>query len=175
MSTKALLCLIALITLQLSPCLGEYQTFPIWHYNASLDLGSKNTTVETRPVTSDDYGTVHSLFFRGSSAADWGSIYLIDSRNPSYSVPMEDTLRSLMMPSCKAIRINPGDIGSQRGLVAIGEARVEHGFGQNCYGGIVQLASLGANENTFFVVIGHFTNESLNQRFVKTANINYSG
>ncbi|MFB3765761.1 MAG: hypothetical protein ACE14P_11025 [Methanotrichaceae archaeon] len=175
MSTKSLVCLIALITLQLSPCLGEYQTFPIWHYNASLDFGGKNVTVETRPITSDLYSTMRSILFRGSSAGDWGSIYLLDSRQPAYSVPMEDTLRSLMISSCKAVRINPGSIGNISGLIAKADARVEHGFGQTCYGGIVQLTSPGPQENTFFVVIGHFTDESLNEAFVKTANIYYTG
>ncbi len=164
-----------MITLFICPCMGEYQSFPIWHYNASLDLGGKNVTVEANPPSSDLYSITYSALLRGNSSSDWGAIYLLDSRKPTYSTPSEDTLRSSMIRSCKAIRIDPGNVGGIKGLIAKGEARVEHGFGQKCYGGIIQLAPHGSNEHTFFMVIGHFKDESLNERLVKTAKIEYVG
>lgn len=175
MMAKAIISLFALIMLSACPCMGEYQNFTIWHYNASLDFGGKNVTAETLPVTSNLYSMMYSMRFKGSSDGDWGAIYLLDSRQPNYSVPMEDTLRSYMISSCKAIRIDPGNVGDIKGMIAKGEARVEHGFGQACYGGVVWLPSHGINEHTFFMVIGHFTDESLNENFVKTAKINYTG
>ena len=175
MSAKALVYLIVLITLSICVCQGGYRTFPIWHYNASLDFDGKNLTVETQPAVMNTDSVTNSIFFRGSSTADWGAIYILDTRESDYSVPSEDTLRSLMMPSCKAISINPGNIDGRSGLIAKAEARVEHGFGQNCYGGIIQVTPPGPNELTLFAIIGHFTNESFNEHFVKTAKISYSG
>lgn len=163
----------ALIMLLIFPCQGEYSNISIWHYNAYLDFGGKNVIVEQMPTTSDINSIRHSITFRGDSAADWGAIYLFNFREPLSTV-MEEMLRQLMMPSCKAIRVNSGSIGGASGLIATADARVEHGFGQRCYGGIEVLKSLGTGETNIFAVIGHFTNESLNKQFVKTAMIEYS-
>ncbi len=164
----------ALIMLLAFPCQGAYSIIPIWHYNVSLDFGGKNVTVEQRPAASDINSITRSIFFRGNSTADWGAIYLVNIREPS-NIILEDKLRSMLMPSCKRVQINPGTISGISGFIATADARVEHGFGQRCYGGIVRLAPLGSGELSFFVVIGHFTDESLNAQLVKTARIEYSG
>lgn len=173
MSIKALVGLMALITLLAFPCQGEYSTVSISHYKVSLDFGDKNVTTEQMPTVSDINSIRRAVSFHGDSAADWGTIYLFNYREGTGMV-MEEMLRQLMMPSCKAIRINGGNIGGMGGLIATADARVEHGFGQRCYGGIMELTPMGTGETNIFAVIGHFTNESLNKPFVKNARIVYS-
>jgi hypothetical protein len=80
---------------------------------------------------------------------------------------------NLMKPVCKRVEIDPGTVAGMSGIVATGEARVEHGFGHVCRAGMVPLTSGGSSQ--VFAVVGHFKNESLNDHLMATARIEYVG
>jgi len=58
-------------------------------------------------------------------------------------------------------------------MVAEAYARVEHGFGQLCYGGAAQISIADAGETRIFATIAHIQNESLNEHLVRTARIEH--
>ncbi len=60
-------------------------------------------------------------------------------------------------------------------MVATGSARAERGFGQECYGGATILRGVGNAEAFIFMIMGHFTNETLNQGLVKNVRTEYVG
>ncbi len=174
MSLKALMSLIALSVILLMPsALGDYQVFSLWHYNVSLDFGGKDITVEPQPSTSDINSITRSIIFRGDEANDWGAVYLMNYREPVPIVP-EDRLRRMMMPTAKAIEVDSGSVAGVEGMIAEGDARVEHGFGQRCYGAIAVISPSGMGEKCILTLIGHFTNESLNRQLIQTARAEYA-
>lgn len=174
MSFKALTAVMALSIILLIPsALGEYQVFTLWHHNVSLDFGDKNITVEPQPTTSDINSIMRSMVFRGDSADDWGAAYLLSTRD-TVPVILEDRLRRIMMPTAKAVEVNPGLVAGASGLIAEGDARVEHGFGQRCYGASAIISPPGAGEIVTLTLIGHFKNESLNEHLIRTARVEYS-
>ncbi len=175
MSAKGLIGMVVLGMILLAfNCQGAYQIVPIWKYNVSLDFGGENVTIEQLPTASNINSITRSFMFRGNSTDDWGAIYLFNIREPSRMVP-EDKLRSILMPTCKRIQADHGTISGLKSIIATADARVEHGFGQRCYGGMATLSPLGVGEVQYLAIIGHFTNESLNENLVKTAKITYTG
>jgi hypothetical protein len=174
MSFKSLMALVALSIILLIPsALGEYQVFTLWHHNISLDFGEKNITVEPQATTSDINSITRSMIFRGDSADDWGEVYLMNNREP-VSVVLEDRLRRMMMSTTKAIEVDPGTFAGVSGLIAAGDARVEHGFGQRCYGASAIISPPGTGESATLTLIAHFKNESLNEYLVRTARVEYA-
>ncbi len=174
MSLKTAIALIAIGLLLLIPqAAGDYQVFTLWHYNLSLDFGDKNITVEPQGTTSDINSVTHSMIFRGDRADDWGAAYLSTNREP-VAVVLEDRLRRLMMPSTKAIEVDGGQFVGKAGFIGSGDARVEHGFGQRCYGGAAIISPPGMGESVAIMLIAHFNNESLNKHLVETARVDYA-
>jgi hypothetical protein len=173
MSLKLAIALMIIgMTLLVPEALGDFQSFALWHYNISLDFGNMNITTEPQATTSDINSITRSVIFRGDRAGEWGAAYLTTNRVPD-SVVLEDRLRRLMMPSIKAIEVDEGQFAGAAGLIAAGDARVEHGFGQRCYGGAAVISPPDIGESVTFMLIGHFTNESLNKRLVQTARAKY--
>lgn len=174
MSFKALMALAALSIILLIPStLGDYQVFTLWHHNVSLDFGTKNITVEPQATTSDINTITRGMIFRGDSADDWGAVYLMNKREPVPTV-LEDMLRRLMKPTTKAIEVDSGLVAGMSGLIAEGDARVEHGFGQRCYGASAIISPPGVGESVTLTLIGHFKNESLNEQLIRTARVEYA-
>lgn len=149
---------------------ADSRTIELWNYNVTLNGIGQNITFQPMTVSSNVNSIVRSIRFQGESSLDWGAIYLFDHRVP-VSVILEDLLRQIMSSSCKAISSDPGVIGDRGGMVARAYARVEHGFGQLCYGGAVQLSETGGTR--VFAIIAHFQNESLNEQLVRTARIEH--
>ncbi|HUS76198.1 MAG TPA: hypothetical protein VMY43_09350 [Methanothrix sp.] len=170
MNWKALMVLMALAAIFMPAAEADSRTIALWNYNVTLDGIGQNITVQPMAVSSDVDSIVRSIRFQGESSLDWGTIYLFDHRAPT-SIILEDLLRQIMMPSCKAISADPGTIGDRNGMVAKADARVKHGFGQICYGGAAQISSTG--ETRIFAIIAHFQNETLNEHLVKTARIEH--
>lgn len=174
MSIKALIALTAISLILLVPsAMGDYQVYSLWHYKISLDFGAKNITAEPPAATSDINSIVRSMIFRGDGEDDWGLAYLITNREPIATV-LEDRLRVLLKPSTKAIEVGSGTVAGFSGLIASGDARVEHGFGQRCYGAAAIISLPGTGESVTFVLISHFKNESLNEHLVNTVRVDYS-
>jgi hypothetical protein len=174
MSLKAMMAFLAIsLTLLIPSALGDYQVFTIWHYNLSLDFGGENVTVEPQATTSDINSITRGMIFRGDRADEWGAAYLSTNREPVPTV-LENRLRGLMMPTTKAIEIDAGQFVGTTGLIAAGDARVEHGFGQRCYGGAAIISPKGMGETVTVMLIGHFTNESLNKQLIQTARADYA-
>jgi hypothetical protein len=174
MSFKSLMALAALSVILFIPsALGEYQVFPLWHYNVSLDFGAKNITVEPQATTSDINTITRGMIFRGDSADDWGAVYLMNKREPVPTV-LEDMLRRLMKPTTKAVEVDSGLFAGMSGLIAEGDARVEHGFGQRCYGASAIISPPDTGESVTLTLMAHFKNESLNEYLVRTARVEYA-
>lgn len=161
------------IILLVPSAMGDYQVFPLWHYNISLDFGEKNISIEPLEAASDINSIMRGMIFRGDAADDWGSAYLVTNREPVVVV-LEAKLRELLMPSMKAVRVNPGTVAGVNGLIAYGDARVEHGFGQRCYGASAIISPPDAGESVTFTLIAHFKNESLNEHLAKTVRVDYT-
>ncbi|HWQ19093.1 MAG TPA: hypothetical protein VN455_04890 [Methanotrichaceae archaeon] len=172
MRCKLLALMISLALLILaSPALGSMQKYPLWQYNVSLDLGDKNVTVAPQQTYSELNRVMRSTIFKGDDAYDWGGIYLFEQRQGTERESPADLLFGLMKNTCKAIMIDQGTISGQGGLIAKANARVEHGFGQQCWGGMVSISTDATGTDQLFAIVGHFSNESLNEQFVKTAKI----
>jgi len=174
MSCKLVALMISLALLILaSPALGSMQSYPLWQYNVSLELGDKNVTVVQQQPYSDLNRVMRSTMFKGDDAYDWGGIYLLEQRQGTQSESPADLLFGLMKQSCKAIMIDQGMVSGQGGLVAKANARVEHGFGQQCWGGLVAISNDAKGTAQLFAIVGHFSNETLNEQFVKTAKLDH--
>ncbi|HSD56973.1 MAG TPA: hypothetical protein VLB04_02235 [Methanotrichaceae archaeon] len=174
MSFKSLMALAAISIILLIPsAMGDYQVFTLWHHNVSLDFGAKNITVEPQATTSDINSITRGMIFRGDSADDWGAVYLMTKREPVPTV-LEDLLRRLMKPTTKAVEVDSGLFAGVSGLIAAGDARVEHGFGQRCYGAAAIISPPGVGESVTLILIGHFKNESLNEQLIRTARVDYA-
>lgn len=174
MSIKASVALAAISLILLVPsAMGDYQVFSIWNYNISLDFGEKNISVEPQETKSDLNSITRGMLFRGDAADDWGAAYIITNREPT-AVVLEAKLRSFLMPSAKAIRVNPGTVAGINGLIAYGDARVEHGFGQRCYGASAIISPPDAGESVTFMLLGHFKDESLNEQLVRTVRVDHT-
>ena len=172
MNWKALMILMALAAIFIIPAVeADSQTIALWNYAVTLDGIGQDIMVQPMTVSSDVNGIARSIHFQGESNQDWGAIYLFDHFAAS-GIILEETLRQVMMPSCKAISADPGTIGERSGVVAKAYARVKRGFGQLCYGGAVQLSETGGTR--VFAIIAHFQNESLNEHLVKTAHIEHN-
>jgi len=156
----------------LTPAEGAYTNITLWHYNASLDFGGKNVTIGPVSTTSNINSISRSIRIVGDNASDWASVTQYEGRNPT-APGMEEMLWILMKPSCKKVWINKGYMGDRYGLVATGDARVEHGFGQVCYAGMIPLGTGGDGTNQYFAVLAHFLNETLNEQVVRTARVSY--
>jgi hypothetical protein len=154
-----------------SPAPGSVQSYPLGGYNISLDLEGKNVTVDQQQPYMELNKMMHSTIFRGDDAYDWGGIYLFEERKDTQSESPADFLFGLMKQSCKAIMIDQGTVSGMGGLIATADARVEHGFGQKCWGGLVSVPNKATGFGQIFAVVGHFSNESLNEQFVMTARI----
>jgi hypothetical protein len=120
------------------------------------------------PQVSDLNMVRRSTIIRVISPEDWGGIYLMENRD-QFAPVMEGNLWGLMHPICKGVISKQGYIGGRGGMVATGSPRVKHGFGQGCYGGATILSNVGNAEVFTFMILGHFTNETLNKDFVKNA------
>jgi hypothetical protein len=167
--SAALLIAIGVLALA-APALGSMQIVPLWQHNVSLDFGGKAVTVEPLAPSSDNINRImRQTLFRGDNASDWGGIYLFEERQGTELDGPDDLLWGLMKGSCKGVSINPGTVSGQLGRVGKGYARVEHGFGHECWGGIIRINMAATGTTQYFAIIGHFSNESLNQQFVKTA------
>jgi hypothetical protein len=153
---------------------GDIVTTKLWNYNVTLDFGDQIVTVDLRPQVSDLNMVQRSTIFRGNGPDDWGGIYLMENMDQSVPV-LEGNLWGLMHPLCKGVISKQGYIGVMDGMVATGSSRVEHGFGQECYGGATILSDVDNSEVFTFMILGHFTNETLNQDFVKNVRIEYVG
>jgi len=162
----------ALCTVILPEALAYNQTIALWNYNVTLEGLDQNVTFQPMTVSSSVNSIVRSVRFQGDSNQDWGAVYLFERRNPS-GVILEDLLRQIMISSCKAVSADPGTIGDLNGMVATAYARVEHGFGQLCYGGAAFISGKTTGVTTTFAVVGHFQNETLNEHLVKTARIEH--
>ena len=171
MNWKALMVLMALAAIFIPAAEADSQTIALWNYAVTLDGIGQNITVQPMTVSSDVNGIARSIRFQGKSSQDWGAICLFDHCAAS-GIILEETLRQVMLPSCKAISADPGTIGERSGVVAKAYARVKRGFGQLCYGGAVQLSETGGTR--VFAIIAHFQNESLNEHLVKTAQIEHN-
>ncbi|NYT02167.1 MAG: hypothetical protein GKC10_05360 [Methanosarcinales archaeon] len=170
---KAAYVLVAIGLMALIPAQGAYTNITLWHYNASLDFGEKHITIGPMAVSSDTNSISRSIRITGDNASDWASVTQYEGRNPT-APGMEEMLWILMKPSCKRVWINEDYVGDRYGLVATGDARVEHGFGQVCYGGMVPLTTGGEGTNQYFAIIAHFLNETLNEQVVRTARLSYA-
>ncbi|HWQ19091.1 MAG TPA: hypothetical protein VN455_04880, partial [Methanotrichaceae archaeon] len=129
--SAAFLVSLALLVLA-SPALGSMQTYPLWSYNVSLDLGGKNVTVVQQQPYSDMNRMLRSTIFKGDDAYDWGGIYIFEERQGTEKEGPDDLLWGLMKTTCKGVSVNPGTVSGQPGRIAKAYARVEHGFGQQC-------------------------------------------
>jgi hypothetical protein len=170
MNWKALVFLMALAAILMPAAQADSRTIALWNYNVTLDGIGRNITVSPMTLSSDVNSIVRSIRFQGESSQDWGAIYLFDHR-AQIDLVLEDILRQIMMPSCKAVSADPGMVGDRSGMVARAYARVEHGFGQLCYAGAVPLSGTGGTR--VFAIIAHFQNESLNEHLVRTARIEH--
>lgn len=158
------------ISILAAPALGASQVVPLWQYNVTLDFGDKVVTAEPQPPTSTLSSASYSTIFRGDDPSDYGSISLYFYETAPISTA-DERLWGTMKAICRPARFpNAGTIGDRSGLMTTGDAKVAHGFGQRCYGALVPLTSQGKSL-VEFLVIGHFTNETLNEQFVKTARI----
>jgi hypothetical protein len=171
MNWKAVMVLMALAAIFIPAAEADNRTIALWDYNVTLDGIGQNITVQPMTVSSDVNSIVRSIRFQGESSLDWGTIYLFDHRVPDRII-LENLLRQIMSSSCKAISADPDTIGDRSGMVAKAYARVEHGFGQLCYGGAVQLSETGGTR--VFAIIAHFQNESLNEQLVRMALIEHN-
>jgi hypothetical protein len=79
-----------------------------------------------------------------------------------------------MKPTTKAVEVDSGLFAGVSGLIAAGDARVEHGFGQRCYGASAIISPPGVGESVTITLIGHFKNESLNEQLIRTARVDYA-
>jgi hypothetical protein len=170
MKLSALMAVFALAGVLISSAAAENRTIELWNYNVTLDGIGENVTFQPMTASSDVNSIVRSIRFQGQSALDWGVLSLYEHRNPS-NIILEDLLRQVMIGSCKAIRANPGSVGNISGMVASADARVEHGFGQKCWGGAVQAPGGETGVTKAFTILAHFRNETLNEHLVKTARI----
>jgi hypothetical protein len=155
-----------------SPAPGSVQTYPLWSYSVSLDFGGKNVTVVPQQAYTDLNRVMRSTIFKGDDAYDWGGIYLFEQRQGTEREGPDDLLWGLMKNSCKGISVNPGTISGQPGRVAKAYGRVDHGFGQECWGGILEINLAATGTSQYFAIVGHFSNETLNEQFVKTVKFN---
>ena len=172
MNWRALI-MVAALCAAILPEAGAYsQTVALYNYNVTLDGLYQNVTFQPMAVSSNVNSIARSVRFQGESNQDWGAVYLFEHRNPS-SVILEDLLRQLMISSCKAVSADPGRIGDLSGMVAKAYARVEHGFGQLCYGGAAFISGKTTGVTTTFAIVAHFQNESLNEHLVRTARIEH--
>ncbi len=163
---------ICLAVVLISTATADSRTVQLWNYNVTLDGIGENVTFQPMAVSSDTNNIVRSIRFQGESNLDWGAIYLYDHRATT-AVILEDLLRQTMIGSCKAIRADPGMVGNRTGMVAKADARVEHGFGQTCWGGAVMITGGNVGVTRYFVILAHFQNETLNEHLVKTAQIGH--
>jgi hypothetical protein len=171
MNWKALMILMAFAAIFMPAAEADSRMIALWNYNVTLDGIGQNITVQPMTVSSDVNSIVRSIRFQGESSQDWGAIYLFDHR-AQRGIILEDLLRQIMMPSCKAVSADPGKIGDRTGMMAKAYARVNRGFGQLCYGGAVQLSETGGTR--VFAIVAHFQNESLNEHLVRAARIEHN-
>lgn len=164
------LAIMLVLSILAAPALGAPQVVPLGQYNVTLDLGDKAVTAEPKPSASTLSSEIHSTVFRGDGPSDYGTISLYYYETAPISTA-DERLWGTMKAICRPVRFpNAGTIGDRSGLITTGDAMVAHGFGQRCYGALVPLPSQGKSL-VEFLVIGHFTNETLNEQFVKTARI----
>jgi len=170
MKLPALMAIAALAGALAASAAAENMTVELWNYNVTLYGIGENVTAQPMTVSSDTNSIVRSIRFQGQSGRTGELISLYEHRNPS-SIILEDLLRQAMMGSCKAIRANPGRVGDLSGMVASADARVEHGFGQRCWGGAVMAPGGESGVSRAFTILAHFRNETMNEHLVKTARI----
>lgn len=154
--------------------IAQNETYTFWHYNISLDIGDQNVTVEPMTSSSDINSISRHTILRGDSPGDYAALYMFESR-AGKGVGMEEQMWYMMKPICKAVRTREGAVGDRAGIIATGDARVDHGFGQKCYAGMVALSESGTGSTQYLAVLGHFLNETLNEHLVRTARIQYVG
>jgi hypothetical protein len=159
------------IALMASPALGSYLDVPLGTYNVSLDLGGKAVSVENQPVSDS---VTRSVKFVGGDAGDWGLVQLSEYTTSTSAGSPADRLFQYMKSVCKPAHLpDAGTIDGRPALVSYGDARVEHGFGQRCYGAIVPLDDQGVSRE--IMILGHFSDEAVNKQFVYGAKIVYAG
>lgn len=164
------LAVMLVLSILAAPAMGASYVVPLWQYNITLDFGDKVVTAEPQPSASTLSSAFYSTIFRGDEPDDYGSISLYYYETAPIS-SADERLWGSMKSICKPARFpNAGTIGGRSGLITTGDAKVAHGFGQRCYGALVPLPSQGKSL-VELLVIGHFTNETLNEQFVKTAQI----
>jgi hypothetical protein len=80
-----------------------------------------------------------------------------------------------MKPVCKAVSSDAETFANRSGMVAHGEARVEHGFGQRCYAGMAPLSPSDSATSEYLLVLSHFLDENLNERVIASVGAEYTG
>lgn len=130
--------------------------------------------MDHQPQVSDLNIVQRSIIFSRSGHNDYGGIQLLENMDQSTHV-LEDNLWGRMHSTCKGVISKQGYIGGRNGKVATGRASAERGFGQECYGGATILSDVGNAEAFTFMILGHLTNETLNQGLVKNVRIEYVG
>jgi len=145
-TVRSLMSLIVLVSLlMVFPSAGEIVTTKIWNYNVTLDFGDQMVTVDPLPQVSDLNMVQRSTIFRGNGPDDWCGVYHMENRDQSAPV-LEGNLWGLMHPIYTGAISKQGDIGGRDGMVTTGRSRVEHGFGQEYYGGATILSDVGNAE-----------------------------
>jgi len=159
-----------MLTTTIIPAIGTQKTVSLRDYNVSLDFGDKDVAVEPMHSSSTMDTIQHSITFKGDNETDYATIYLYEYQTPQ-TLDLKDRLWSFLKSYCTMVDIDQATISGLGGYIGTGNARVSRGFSkQVCYGGIVALPS-GAVAQKDFLIMAHFTDKALNERLVKTAQI----
>lgn len=161
------------LALAISPAMGYCFTVPIGQYNITLNMGDEDVTIIPQPTRSDMDSLTRSVKLQGAEESDWGMVYIFEYQSDT-GLDLQDNLRGLLKVYCTFPDVDSGIVAGMGGAVGTGTARVVHGFGkQECYAGAASLPGGGARRD--IALLGHFTNQTINEQFVSDAKVVYVG